>query len=101
MTTPMTDFQASVHSLGETTVGYIGKDRVQSLRVLGDEFEGSADIEVCLKEWTWEDREHAITRLIEVQEMFFNEFAISYAFVGPDEIDEPVQRRALDVMAFS
>lgn len=80
----MEDFDALVQSLGESTVDYLGKDRLRQLQIMADHVTGTANIEICLEDNTWESQTRAIERMIEIRDMFLDEISISYVFVDED-----------------
>lgn len=93
----MDDFQALISSLGESTVTYVGKDKLATLTVFGDPADMTAAIELGLLENSWELQEHAIDKMLEIREMFMDDVAISYRFISPDSsTDEATAAREPD-----
>lgn len=78
------DFKALISSLGESTVGYIGADNLQSLHVRGHEADGTAFVEICLAENSWDEQSRVIDTMLEIREMFFDELSIEYRFIDED-----------------
>lgn len=92
----MSDFDATIHSLGEHLVDYIGRDHLQQLTVTGREPFGEADVEICLQEDTWEEQSWAIDRVLAVREMFLNELSITYRFISPGGCEQPRNSKRTD-----
>lgn len=80
----MDEFGALVHSLGEHSVDYIGKDRLKLLTVSGDPHSMSARVEICLQDNSWEEQTFVIDKMVEIRTMFLNELSIDYVFVDED-----------------
>lgn len=80
----MEAFEALVHSLGECSVTYVGKEHLRQLTIWADELHATAHIEICLEDDSWAAREHAIDKMIEIRQMFLDDISIEYAFSGGD-----------------
>lgn len=98
------DFQALISSFGETTVTYIGKSRLHSLHINGDEAEGSAFVQICLADNSWGSQMAVIDTMISIREMFLDELAIEYRFIDEDSstqeaLDAQEKRTTSFVMA--
>lgn len=80
----MDAFPALVQSLGEHAVAYIGKERLLALNVFGDPTDMSAEVEIYLRDNSWDEQTRAIDLMIELREMYLDELAISYRFAERD-----------------
>lgn len=80
----MDEFGALIHSLGEHTVTYLGKDNLSRLDIFGDDVQGTAYIEIALANNTWPAQAAAVDKMLEVREMFFDELSIDYRFISED-----------------
>ncbi len=78
------DFQALISSLGESTVTYIGRDHLRSLDILGDEMDGTAFLQICLAEDTWDAQTRAVDKMLEIREIFLDELSVEYRFIDED-----------------
>lgn len=76
----MDEFEALVHSLGENTVDYLGKDRLRHLAITADPVTGTAHVEICLQDDSWASRERAIETMVDIRRLFLDDIAIEYAF---------------------
>ena len=83
-----TNFKAAVDSLGHWSVDTIPGAR--SVRITACEADGTAHMEIALENDTWANREQAIDAMLEIMEMSFDDFAISYVFadIGEDAAAE-------------
>lgn len=75
-----TNFEALIQSFGEHILSYVGRDHLRSVIVQGDSRIGTADVELTLDDFTWEEQSRATGKMLEVQEIFLDELAISYHF---------------------
>lgn len=90
----MDDFEALIHSLGEHSVDYIGKDRLRQLVVFGDALSETARIEICLTENTWSEQTRVIERMLELRAMFLDELSLDYLFVDEDNCTRTAAERS-------
>lgn len=82
----MDAFPATVRSLGETVVAWIGKDHLSRLEVYPDEADGAASVVVYLSDNdSWEEHSRAIDKMIEIRGMFMDDLAIDYRFAELDD----------------
>jgi len=79
-----TTFKADVDSLGHWSVANL--PGVKAVRITSCQADRTAHMEISLISDTWPNRERAIDAMIEIIEMFFDDFAISYVFadIGED-----------------
>lgn len=92
----MSEFEATVHSLGEHLADYIGRDHLRQLTVLGREDTGEAEVAVCLRDDTWGAQERAIDQILAVREMFMDEVAMEYHFLGSDSCLDAMDSKRSD-----
>lgn len=92
----MSEFDATIHSLGEQLVSYMGRDHLEQLTVAGRSQTGEADVEICLLEDTWDEQSRAIDQVLIVREMFLNELSISYRFIGQQRCDDLATSKRTD-----
>ena len=83
----MNEFEALGSSLLQQVVAYIGEDHLQSVRVLLDDHDSSADVAIGLRNDVWEEQSRAIDKMIEIREMFMDEVAMEYHFVRAETSD--------------
>ena len=74
------EFEATIHSLGEHVLTYLGRDHVQAVTIWGDGLSGTADISIVMVDASWATEERAIEKMVEVREMFIDDVAIDYRF---------------------
>ena len=89
---PLDEFRAAIDSLGNWSVSNI--PGVREIRLFWDEPDGVAHMEICLANDSGAAREQAIDALIEIREMFIDDFSISYAFGATDETALTSQERS-------
>lgn len=82
---PHSEFQALVTSLGEHLVGYIGKEYISSMSVVGIESANEASIIVVPREHTPEVYDRIIARVIDVRDMFMGEIQFDYMISDTDD----------------
>ncbi|MGB3258431.1 MAG: hypothetical protein WBA72_10645 [Ornithinimicrobium sp.] len=92
----MCDFEATINSLGEHLSDYIGREDLRQLTVLGREDTGEAEVTVCLRDDTWAAQERAIDKIIAVRELFMDEVALDYHFLGSDSCVEAMDFKRTD-----
>ncbi len=80
----MDEFEATITSLGEHAVDYIGRQNLRQLAVFGDHHNSSADIQICLAVNDWASQTAAIDKMIELRAMFISELSIQYHFIEED-----------------
>lgn len=82
---PQTEFEATINSLGHCLVGYIGKDFIESLSVVGNEdtLDASAVIVPIRHEPQIYDK--IIDAVIDVRGMFMNDVHFEYLIAGSDD----------------
>lgn len=90
----MDEFEALVHSVGENSVDYIGKDALKLLTVTGDPQSMAARVEICLEDNSWAEQTRVIDRMIEIRTMFLDELSIDYVFVDEDNCTRSAARRS-------
>ncbi len=78
MIADMDEFKAAVDSLGNWSVSNL--PGVREIRIFADRTDNTARMEICLDEDSWTARETVIDGMIEICEMFFDDFSISYSF---------------------
>lgn len=76
------DFAVLAQSIGETTIGYIGRERLRALAVEVDPRVNEASIEIVLRRDSEESRRAALEAVLEVGEIFWNEVVLSHSFVA-------------------
>ncbi|MGE9361830.1 hypothetical protein [Isoptericola nanjingensis] len=74
----MDDFQVARDSLGNWSVANL--PGVVEVRIYADEKDRSAHMEICLEQDTWQARDAVIDEMVEIEAMFFDDFAITYSF---------------------
>lgn len=77
----MSDFKVLIQSLAEHVGDYIGLDHVQAASIFADEIDGTAHIEIQLRDNSWPEQSRAIDKMLELRTMFLDELAIDYIFV--------------------
>lgn len=80
-----TSFETLIQSFGEQILLYVGRDHLRSVVVRGDSRIGTADVELALTDFSWDEQSRAIDKMLEVREIFLEELAISYHFTEADE----------------
>jgi hypothetical protein len=73
--------RALVTSIGENAVDLIGKENLVGLQVYLDQLDESAEITVSLRDNSDESQREAIRALLDVEELFYDEAALSFHFV--------------------
>ena len=86
----MDEFKAAVDSLGNWSVSNI--PGVREIRIFSDRVDNTAHMEICLQSDSWSAREHAIDAMVDIREMFFDDFSISYTFGKAGEGLTPSER---------
>lgn len=76
----MNSFQATIQSLLEQVKMYVGTDHLSKVVVESREGSGLATVSIVLDEDTWAERERAIDKMLDVQEIFLNDIGVEYAF---------------------
>lgn len=79
---PMGD--ALYRSLLESVVDYVGKENVRQVVVHADPHDGSAQVEICLEDESFERFEYAVERMGEVRSMFMHELSVEYVLLIGD-----------------
>lgn len=74
----MDPFEATMQSLLESVVDYIGSDHVQAVAITPDRATGTAHIEVALDDEDIALFRHALERLRDVREIFIDDVAFDY-----------------------
>jgi hypothetical protein len=74
----MDTFKVDVECLGQWSLDNLSG--VREVHVIAHETDRTAHLEFFLEEDTWPARERVIEQMVEIQEMFFEEFSISYNF---------------------
>lgn len=84
---PQSEFEATINSLGASLVGYIGKDIIESLSVVGNEdtMEASAVIVPTVHVPAVYDK--IIDAVIDVRGMFMDDVHFEYMIAGSDSSD--------------
>lgn len=80
MSTGLSEFEATVHSLGEWLVSNIGREHLRALEIQGSEASAAADVTITLASDTWDEQCRAIERVLEAVEMFSDEIVVDYRF---------------------
>lgn len=80
----MNEFEATVHSLGESTVEYLRPAGVLKVRIWADELSASAHVEICLESQEWEPQSRAIDKMIELRGIFLDDLSFDYVFVDEE-----------------
>lgn len=73
--------RALVTSIGENSVALIGKENLVGLQVYLDAVDDSAEITVSLRNNSDQSQREAIQALLDVEELFYDEAALSFHFV--------------------
>ena len=79
--TVMDEFRALTYAIGDFTVDALGKENLTGLQVVTDPRELSAFISIALKDQSDVAQRRAIAVMFEVEEMYFDEVALTYVFV--------------------
>lgn len=97
----MNEFEALIHSLGEHAVSYLGRDALVGLYAFGDAVDQAAQIEIYLKNNSWDEQARAIDAMIRLRELFFDDLAIQYRFaeVDSETVDAARARGSLYALA--
>lgn len=77
----MNEFEAIINSLGAQVLTYVGKERLTSVTIWGDERAGTADIALVLQDASWASQEYAVEKMIEVRSLFIDDVSIDYRFL--------------------
>ncbi|WIB68081.1 hypothetical protein DEI93_03285 [Curtobacterium sp. MCBD17_035] len=77
-----TDFAVLAQSIGETTIGYLGRETLRALAVEINPQTLEADVEIVLRDDTEDARRAALTAFHEVESIFFAEVVLAHNFVG-------------------
>ncbi len=72
------EFSLIIDSLGNLALSWVPD--VQAIRIYPDPVQGVACMEVCLRHDTWEQRERAVDKLVELRSMFIDDLSLSYRF---------------------
>lgn len=88
----MDDFKAAVDSLGNWSLSNLPGVRV--IRIFADRADHTARMEICLDHDTWTAREKVIESMVEIRDMFFDDFSISYSFGHAGEAGLTPRERA-------
>ena len=80
----MNEFEALVRSLGESLVGYIGRENLSRLTIRVDPDSLSAFVVVQLESETFESVMHAIERIGEVRLMFMDDLSFDYVLAADE-----------------
>jgi hypothetical protein len=72
-----------IDSLGNTALSWV--PGVRSIRIHSDPVQGTALMDVCLYQSTWQAREAAIEKLVELRCTFLEDLALEYRFVDSDD----------------
>lgn len=79
---PQTEFEATINSLGEHLVGYIGKDILDSLSVVGDEDTLETSAVIVPVEHSAEIYDRIISAVVEVRGMFMTDVRLEYVIAN-------------------
>jgi len=90
--TAVDEVSALTQSIGEHAVAAIGAKHLSELSVVVNPFDCSARVVVALQENTEKEQRRALEKLFDVQDLFFDEVSMSFAF-GSD-IDLPTAHLA-------
>ncbi len=88
----MDEFKATVDSLGTWSLDNIPEAHV--IRILADRVDNTARMEICLRQDSWAARERAIDAMVEIREMFLDDFSITYTFGNAGESGLTPRERA-------
>ena len=79
----MEDFKHAADSLGHWSIDNLSG--VKSVLVIADEFRAAVHMRICLQVDTWENRETVIDEMLEIRQMFFDDFVLTYEFGGVED----------------
>lgn len=87
-----------IDSLGNYSVSML--EGVHEVRILVDEDDRTAHMELCLRSDTWGNRERVVDQMVEIREMFIDDVSISYSF-GSSEAADLVQSEGAQSLVFA
>ncbi len=76
------DFDVLAESIGETTIGFIGKENIRALAVEIDPRVHEAEVEIVLRHDDEDHRRAALRAFSDVAGIFWDEMVLSHNFVG-------------------
>lgn len=79
------EFAVLIRSFLEYLVDAVGKDRLESVVVIGDDVEESAEVRICLTDKSFDSELRAIEHLADVRDVFMDELSFGYSFVDSNE----------------
>lgn len=79
------EFDAMVQSLGESAVGYIGKEHLRSLSIIASPASTDASVVIVPIEHTPAMYDRIIDAMIELRAVFMGELSIDYAISDEDD----------------
>jgi hypothetical protein len=77
----LNEFQALAHAIGEYTVDALGKENLAGLEVVANPRESSALVSIALKDQSNDAQRRAIVIMLEVEQLYWDEIALTYVFV--------------------
>ncbi len=81
------DFETLGKSVIQTVVTYVGGSNLARAVVTGHHPTLSVEVELQLKNDTWEAQSRAIEKMLEVREIYLDEVALDYWFVSEGDCD--------------
>ncbi len=85
----MDPFNALIQSFGTQMVNAIGMQNLEQLVARGHEGSGFAEVDIVLRDKTWDGQIAAIGKIGDVRLMFIDELSFSYQFFdSSDDIDD-------------
>jgi hypothetical protein len=82
------EVSALTQSIGEHAVSGIGREHISRLSVVVNSNDMTARVVVKLRENSEAEQTHALESLFDVQELFFDEVSMTFAFGHDESLDE-------------
>lgn len=74
------DFRVTIDSLGNAALGFLGADAVEAVRVRWDEYLGTAQVGIVLRNDNWDTRIAVLERTDDLRGMFLDELVLDFVF---------------------
>ncbi|WP_426624333.1 hypothetical protein ACPPVW_17490 [Leifsonia sp. McL0607] len=89
------EFAALTRAIGEYTVEALGKENLSALQVVAHPREFSAFVEIALEDRSDAAQRRAIEVMFEVEQVYWDEIALTYVFVDQIEDTDDVEASQL------
>lgn len=84
----LSEFQALIDSVGTYTIGQLAPCGASAVTVVPNEGDGVADVVIHLSDDGWDNRQSALSRMQDIQDMYDDEIVLRVSFVPWSEVAE-------------